>query len=142
MRFKGKGKLAPRYVGPYEIIERVGVAAYRLRLPVELSRLHNVFHVSNLRKYLADPSHVLSPTEFEVREDLSYSEEPVKILDCKEKVLRSKSIPLVKILWRHHGMNEATWEGEEAMKTKYPYLFVLGTYPKFRGRNSSSGGEL
>ena len=72
VRFKGKGKLSPRYVGPYEIAERVGVAAYRLRLPIELSRLHNVFHVSNLRKYFADPSHVLSPTELEVREDLSY----------------------------------------------------------------------
>ena len=90
MRFKDKGKLVPRYVGLYEIVERVGVADYRLRLPIELSRLHNVFHVSNLRKYLADPSHVLSPVELEVREDLSYYEEPVKILDHKEQVLRSK----------------------------------------------------
>ena len=98
VRFKGNGKLAPRYVGPYEIVERVGVVAYRLRLPIKLSRLHNVFHVSNLRKYLADPSHVLSPTELEVRKNLSYAEEPVKILDRKEQVLCSKSISLVKVL--------------------------------------------
>ena len=120
MHFKGKGKLPPRYVVSYEIVERVGVAAYCLRLPIELSRLHNVFHVSNLRKYLADHSRVLSPMELEVRKYLSYSEEPVRILDRNEQVLRSKSISLVKVLWHHHGMDESTWEGEEAMKIKYP----------------------
>ena len=91
---------------------------------------------------MADSSLVLSLMELEVREDLSYFEEPVKILDRKEQILRSKSISLVKVLWRHHVMDEATWEGEKTMKTKYPYLFVSGAYPKFRGRNSLSRGEL
>ena len=80
---------------------------------------------------MADPLYVLSPAEFEVRENLSYSEEPVKILDRKEQVLRCKSIFLVKVLWRHHGMDEATWEVEDAIKTKYKHLFVSGTYPNF-----------
>ena len=83
-RIKGRGKLSPRFVGPYEIIERVGVGAYRLLLPVELSRIHDVCHVSNLRKYMADPSHVLKASELEVRENLTYAELPLWIIDRKE----------------------------------------------------------
>ena len=142
VRFKGKRKLAPRYVGPYEIIERIGVAAYQLSLPTELSRIHNVFHISNLRKYIADPSHVMKTVDLEVREDLSCAEESLRIIDRKEQVLCSKKNSWVKILWRHHGLEEAIWEGETEMRNKHPVLFVSGTYPKFRGRNSLSGGEL
>ncbi|KAA0061627.1 putative polyprotein [Cucumis melo var. makuwa] len=120
---KRKGKLSPRYIGPYQITERVGPAAYRLELPIELARIHDVFHVSMLRKYIPDPSHVLQEQLFELKEDLSYVEEPVQILDRKEQVLRNKTIPLIKVLWRHHGAEEATWEPEYQMKKRYPILF-------------------
>ncbi|TYK03724.1 putative Retrotransposon protein [Cucumis melo var. makuwa] len=113
LHFGRKGKLSPRYIGPYRITERVGSATHRLQLPVELARIHDVFHVSTLRKYIPDPSHVLQRQLVELREDLSYDEEAVQILDRKEQVLRNKAIPLVKILWRHHGVEEATWEPED-----------------------------
>ncbi|KAA0041712.1 reverse transcriptase [Cucumis melo var. makuwa] len=117
------GKLSPRYIGPYQITERVGPAAYRLELPIELARIHDVFHVSMLRKYIPDPSHVLQDQPVELKEDFSYVEEPVQILDRKEQVLRNKTIPLIKVLWRHHGAEEATWELENQMKKSYPILF-------------------
>ena len=123
VRFGKRGKLSPRYIGPYEIIERVGSLAYRLALPSELSMIHNVFHVSMLRKYIADPSHVLEEQPISLQNDLSYEEEPVQILDRKEQVLRSKSFQLVKVLWRSHQVEEATWEPEEQMRQQYPYLF-------------------
>ena len=127
VRFKGKGKLAPRIIGPYEILEKIGVSAYRLALPIELSRLHNVFHVSILRKYVNDPTHVLEKEPVELREDLSYEEEPVKVIDLKDQVLRSKVVHLVKVLWRNHNVEEATWESMDAMREKYPQLFS-GTF--------------
>ena len=104
-------------------MDRVGVAAYRLKLPANLSRLHNVFHVSMLRKYISDPSHVLSFEPVDLREDLSYTEEPVQILDRKDQVLRTKVIPLVKVLWNSHSVEESTWETEESMRRDYPHLF-------------------
>ena len=123
LRFGRNGKLAPRYIGPYLIIERVGTAAYRLELPEEMARLHNVFHVSMLRKYVFDPSHVLEREPVELSDDLSYVEEPVQILDRREQTLRNKSIQLVKVLWRSHSVEEATWESEDTMRERYPYLF-------------------
>ncbi|XP_059654941.1 uncharacterized protein LOC132301729 [Cornus florida] len=94
MRFGKKGKLSSRYIGLYKILERIGAVAYRLELPGELSRLHDVFHVSMLRKYISDPSHVLVAELIELKEDLTYVEEPVQILDCREQVLRNKTISL------------------------------------------------
>ncbi|GAV56923.1 hypothetical protein CFOL_v3_00462 [Cephalotus follicularis] len=111
-RFVQKGKLAPRYIGPYEILERVGEVAYQIALPPNLSNVHNVFHVSMLRKYIADPSHVLSYDSGFISDNLSYEERPMRILDRKEKVLRIKTIPMVKVLWQFHGAEEATWEHE------------------------------
>ena len=142
MRFGKKGKLSPRYIGPYEILEKVGMVAYKLALPPELARLHDVFHVSMLRKYVADPSHVLVEQPIELKEDLSYVEEPLAIVDRKEQILRSKVIPLVKVVWRRHSMEEATWESEDSMKMRYPYLFdsdnqgmsISGTKFPNRGR--------
>ncbi|KAL0536903.1 hypothetical protein IC582_025866 [Cucumis melo] len=131
IRFGRKVKLSPRYIGPYHITERVGPAAYRLELPIELARIHDVFHVSMLRKYIPDPSHVLQEQPGELKEDLSYVEEPVQILDRKEQVLRNKTIPLIMVLWRHHGVEEATWEPEDQKKKRYPILFSLG-HSKFR----------
>ncbi|PKI36040.1 hypothetical protein CRG98_043564 [Punica granatum] len=116
MRFGKKGKLSPRYIEPYEILERIRNVAYRLALPPELSRIHNVFHVSMLRKYMPDPSHILSYQPVELNEDLTYEEEPVEILDKKEQILRTKRIQLVKALWRSHSREEATWEPEDSMR--------------------------
>ena len=123
MRFGNKGKLSPRYIGPYEITEKVGPLAYRLALPPELARIHNVFHVSMLRRYRSDPSHVLKDSEVEISENLSYIEEPVSIVDYRVKQLRRREIPMVKVIWKNHGIEEATWETEEKMRRDYPHLF-------------------
>nr|XP_027086555.1 uncharacterized protein LOC113708294 [Coffea arabica] len=120
----GRGKkLQPRFVGPFPILQRVGKVAYRLELPPSLSRIHDVFHVSMLKKYYPDPTHLVQPEEIEVDEALSYEEKPVQVLDRKVKELRNKQIPLVKVLWKNHGVEEATWEMESGMKIKYPELF-------------------
>ncbi|XP_075475885.1 uncharacterized protein LOC142514631 [Primulina tabacum] len=123
MRFGRKGKLAPRYIGPYAIVERIGTLAYRLDLPQSLSAIHDVFHVSMLRKYEPDPSHVLRTEEVELDSSLSYVEHPVQILDRKEKQLRNKTIPLVMVQWSRHGREEATWELEAKMRQDWPHLF-------------------
>ncbi|XP_050136138.1 uncharacterized protein LOC126611844 [Malus sylvestris] len=95
IHFGKRRKLSPRYVGPYQIIERICAVAYRLELPSELSLIHNVFHVSMLRKYVPDPSHIIQLEPLEVNLDASYVEEPVAILERQDKVLRNKVIPLV-----------------------------------------------
>ena len=123
VRFGKRGKLSPRYIRPFEIVERVGPVAYRLDLPEKLSRVHNVFHISMLRKYIPDPSHVQETPEIELRDDLSYEEQPVQILGREEKELRNKTISLVKVLWRNHLVEEATWEQEDQMRSQYPHLF-------------------
>ena len=86
LRFGKREKLSPRYIGPYEIIERIGEVAYRLKLPSELARIHDVFHVSMLRKYIPDSSHILRDQPIELKENLTYEERPVQILDMKEQV--------------------------------------------------------
>ena len=123
VRFGKKGKLSPRYIEPYQIIERVGEIAYRLELPSELSKVHNVFHVSMLRHYVSDPSHVIPLLPIEISPDLIYEEEPVTILDWKKKMLRNKTIRMVKVLWRNPPAEEATWETEDQMRDMYPRLF-------------------
>ncbi|KAL5736529.1 hypothetical protein ACOSQ2_031317 [Xanthoceras sorbifolium] len=111
------------FIGPYEIIERVGPVAYRLALPLELEKIHDVFHVSMLRRYRSDPSHKVQTEAIEIQPDLTYEEEPVEILDREIKELRNKKIPLVKILWRNHNVEEATWESEEVMRQQYTQRF-------------------
>ncbi|XP_073037568.1 uncharacterized protein [Primulina eburnea] len=108
MRFGMKEKLAPRYVGPYEILQRIGTLAYQLALPPSLSSIHDVFHVSMLQKYEPDPSHVLDIFEVQLDPDMSYVESPVRILNRSEQKLRSKLIPMVKVQWEHRGVEEAT----------------------------------
>ena len=122
-RFGKKGKLAPRYIWPFDIIERIGEVAYRLALPPQLSGVHDVFHVSLLRKYNPDPSHVLKWSELELEADASYGERPIRILDTHEQVLRGKTIPLVKVLWGNRGFEEATWERYDEVRPKYPDCF-------------------
>ncbi|KAL0551627.1 hypothetical protein IC582_010716 [Cucumis melo] len=123
LRFERKGKLSPRFVGPFEILERIGPVAYRLALPPSLSTVHDVFHVSMLRKYVPDPSHAVDYEPLEIDENLSYVEQPVEVLAGEVKTLRNKQIPLVKVLWRNHRVEEATWEREDDMRSRYPELF-------------------
>ncbi|KAL0559480.1 hypothetical protein IC582_004091 [Cucumis melo] len=123
VRFERRGKLSPRFVGPFEILERIGPVAYRLALPPSLSTVHDVFHVSMLRKYVPDPSHVVDYEPLEIDENLSYVEQPVEVLAREVKTLRNKEIPLVKVLWRNHRVEEATWEREDDMRSRYPELF-------------------
>ena len=102
--FGRKGKLSPRFIGPYEILERVGPVAYRLALPPELAKLHDVFHVSMLWRYRSDPSHILPVQDIQVQEDFTFDKESKAILDREIRQLRNKQVPLVKVLWQHHGM--------------------------------------
>jgi len=122
-RVGNKNKLTSRYVGPFEILDRIGPVAYRLALPPVLERMHNVFHVSQLRKYIPDSDHIISYGPLQLQKDMSYTEEPVQILDRKEKQLRIKIISLVKVLWRNQHIEEATWEMEEEIWKNYPHLF-------------------
>ncbi|WRX26225.1 Integrase zinc-binding domain - like 10 [Theobroma cacao] len=124
IRFANRGKLNPRYIGPFHIIERIGPVAYKLELPPELDRIHNVFHVSMLKKYVLDPSHILETPPIELHEDLKFKVQLVRILDRKDRVLRNKSIPMVKVLWKNARMEEMTWEVEHQMRSQYPHLFV------------------
>ena len=123
MRFGKKGKLSPRFIGPYEVTKKVGPVAYKLALPPDLEKVHNVFHVSMLQRYHSDLTHVVSSETIELRPDLTYEEEPVEILAHEVKELRNKKILLVKVLWRNHKTEEATWESEETMWQQYPQLF-------------------
>ena len=123
--FGKRGKLSPRYIGPFEILEKIGTSAYRLALPPSLSQVHNVFHVSQLRKYVPDPSHIIRYEEVELEKDCTYEEQPIKILEYEVKQLRNKRIPLVKVLWSKFGTDAATWESEADMKKQYPFLFEV-----------------
>ncbi|XP_017973063.1 PREDICTED: uncharacterized protein LOC108661364 [Theobroma cacao] len=106
------GKLNPRYIGPFRIIERIRLVAYRLGLPPELDRIHNVFHILMLNKYVPNLSHILEAPLIELQEDLKLEVQLVRILDRKDLVLRNKSIPMVKVVWKNTRMEEMTWEVE------------------------------
>ena len=110
VRFGKRGKLAPRYIGPFEILERVGIVAYRLALSPSLLGVYEVFHVSMLRKYTPYPAHVVDWGEITVDTDETFEEGLVHILDNKDHVLRRKTMRLVKVLWQHRGVEKATWE--------------------------------
>ncbi|XP_042964672.1 uncharacterized protein LOC122298896 [Carya illinoinensis] len=123
MKFEKKGKLSLRYLGPFDVLERIGTVAYRLALSPQLSTIHDVFHISMLREYIPDPTHILEYKPLQVHEDLTYEEFPVGILAQKTQVLHQKTIPMVNVLRSNHTEKEATWELEEDMKIKYPYSF-------------------
>ena len=125
IRFQKRGKLNPRYIDPFRILERIGPVVYRLELPLELSRIHNVFHVSMLKKYISDPSHILEVPPVEFDKDLSFEVQPVAIVDQEMKQLRSKVIPMVKVLWKSDMIEEMTWELESFMRNHYPYFFEI-----------------
>ena len=122
-RFGKKGKLSPRFVGPFEVLEKIVSLAYRIALPPALSNIHNVFHISMLRKYVPDPTHILIAENLPIQEQLNYEEWPIRILDSKTKKLRNREIEYVKVQWNHYTEAEATWELKEEMKKKCPQLF-------------------
>jgi hypothetical protein len=121
-RFHVKGKLSPRYVGPYPIVKRIRKVAYKLELPPELTGVHPVFHVSQLRKCVVIEKRVPAQS-LDVQETLEYLEYPVRILDWAEKSTRSTTTHFCKVLWSNHSKRKATKEKESVMREKYPYLF-------------------
>ena len=123
VRFGKHGKLSLRFIGPLEILERVGTVAYRLALPLSMSGVHEVFHVSMLRRYIPDPTHVVDLVEIKVDTDWTFEEGPVCIMDSRDQALRCKTVRLVRVLWRHCGVDESTWESEDTMWATYPFLF-------------------
>ncbi|WMV45138.1 hypothetical protein MTR67_038523 [Solanum verrucosum] len=129
MRFGKKGKLSPRYIGPYRISKRIGNVAYELELPQELTTIHLMFHVSMLKKCMGDPSLIIPMEYISIKDSLSYEEIPVHILDRQVRKLRTKDVASVKFLWRNRFVEEATWEAEEDMKKRYTHLFESGEVP-------------
>jgi hypothetical protein len=108
-RFKVKRKLSPRYIGPFRVFRQDGEMAYQLELPNNLSDVHNVFHVYQLKKCLCVPKEQLPKEELSVQGDLTYTEYPIKILDTLTRVTRNKVIKMCKVQWSHHGEDEAAW---------------------------------
>ena len=123
VRFGKSGKLSPRFEGPFEILKRIGVVVYRLALSPSMSGVNEVFHVSLLRKYTPDPAHVVDWGQIKVDTDGTFEEGPVCILDSCDQILRRKTVRLERVLWRHYGVEESTWEREETMRVTYPFLF-------------------
>ena len=132
-------KLNSKFIGPYQISERVGNVAYRVALPPNLSNLHDVFHVSQLRKYIPDPSHVIPVDDVQERDNLTIESMPVRIEGREMKKLRGKEIDLVKVVWDGAAGESATWELESKIRESYPMLFESGN---FRGRKYSKWGRV
>ena len=123
VRFGKHGKLLSRFIGPFEILKRVGTVAYRLALLPSMLGVHEVFHVSMLRRYTPDPAHEVDWGEIEVDTDGTFEEGPVCIIDSRDQVLRRKTVRLVRVLWQHRAVEESTWEREDTMRATYPFLF-------------------
>ncbi|GJW58477.1 putative reverse transcriptase domain-containing protein [Tanacetum coccineum] len=124
VRFGKRGKLNPRYVGPFKVLEKVGSVAYKLELPQELSRVHNTFHVSNLKKCYSDEPLAVPLEGLHIDDKLQFVEEPVEIMEREIKRLKRSRIPLVKVRWNSRRDPEFTWEHEDSFKKKYPHLFT------------------
>ncbi|XP_055835207.1 uncharacterized protein LOC129903691 [Solanum dulcamara] len=120
MRFIKKGKLSPCYIGPFEILDYVGLVAYRLALLASLSRIHPVFHVSMFKKYHGDVAYIIKWESILLYKDLQYKEEHIVILDHDVRKMNTKEIKSSKAQWKHHTVEEATWKIEKDMRDKYP----------------------
>ncbi|XP_073120545.1 uncharacterized protein [Henckelia pumila] len=146
VRFIKVGKLNPRYVEPFKILEKVGTLAYGLALPPSMSGIHDVFHVSQLRKYISDSNHVLNVEPLlidgNLTEKLKYEEVPIRIVDTMDQVLRQRTIPYVKVQWLNHTEKEATWELKENIQIKYPYLFEYQVNSSFDDETSYKEGRM
>ena len=121
VRFGKRGKLSPRFIGPFEILERVGTVVYRLDLPPSMSGVHEVFHSSMLRRYTPDPAHVVDWGKIEVDTDGTFEEGPMCIMDSRDQVLRRKAVRLVRVLWQHRGVEESTWELKDTSESTAPF---------------------
>ncbi|GKA16554.1 hypothetical protein Tco_0696301 [Tanacetum coccineum] len=124
VRFGKRGKLNPRYVGPFKVLEKVGEVAYKLELPEELIRVHNTLHVSHLKKCHADEPLAVPLDGLHFDDKLQFVEEPVEIINREVKRLKRSRIPLVKVRWNSKRGPEFTWEREEQFRKKYPHLFT------------------
>jgi hypothetical protein len=122
-RFKVRGNLTPRFIGPFKILEKRGEVAYQLELSPQLSDVHDVFHVSQLKKCLRVPEEQIPMEDLDAKEDLSYQEYPVRILETSERVMRNKRIKMCKVQWSHHIEEETTWEREEELRAEFPSFF-------------------
>jgi hypothetical protein len=135
-RFKVKGKLSPRFIGPFKILERVGEVAYKLEFPVQLADVHDVFHISQLNKGFGPHNKELFPMDdLNVKEDLTIVEYPIQILDTITWVTRNSMIKMCKVQWSNHAEDEATWEREDELKAEFPDLY--SNLSESRGRDSS-----
>jgi hypothetical protein len=123
MLLKHLGTLCPRYVGPFQILKCVGPAAYQLALPPAMSGLHDVFHVSQLKKYVLDPFQPIELDSIELKSDMTFQPKPERIVDRDVKSLRRKEIPTLKVVWKGSPDGEAMWELESEMLNQYPHLF-------------------
>lgn len=139
-RFGIKGKLAPRYIGPFHILAKRREVANQLELPSHLSRVHDVFHVSQLRRCFSDPIHGVDHEMLDLQDNLTYWEYPIRIIDQAERTTRRHNIKFLKVLWSHHFEKEATWEREDRLRLEYPTFFP--TDPESRDEILLSGGEL
>ncbi|GKE16319.1 putative reverse transcriptase domain-containing protein [Tanacetum coccineum] len=146
IRFGKRGKLSPRYIGPLKIIERIGPVAYKLELPEKLRGIHNTFHVSNLKRCLADENLIIPPEEIQLDDKLHFIEEPVEIMDREVKQLKQSRIPIVKVRWNSRRGPEFTWEREDFFRSKYPHLFLNKKRTSMRnrapGRRSRKKGRM
>ena len=123
VRFGKRGKLNPRHVGPFKILERIGKVAYRLELPAELGNVHDVFHVSQLKKCLADETLIVPFQELKIDDKLQFVEEPIEIMDREVKVRKHSRIPIVRVRWNSRRGPEFTWEHNDRSKLYYPQFF-------------------
>ncbi|GJW05214.1 putative reverse transcriptase domain-containing protein [Tanacetum coccineum] len=123
IRFGKRGKLNPRYIRPFKILERIGTVAYKLELPEELRSVHNTFHVSNIKKCLSDESLVILMKELRLDDKLNFVEEPVEIMDQEVKQLKQSRIPIVKVRWNSKRGPEFTWGRKDQIRAKLPHLF-------------------
>jgi hypothetical protein len=133
-RFKVRGKLAPRFIRSFKILENRGEVAYQLELPPQLSAVHDVFHVSQLKKCLRVPEEQIPMEDLDAKEDFSYQEHPVRILETSKRVTGNKRIKMCKVQWSHHTEEGATWEREEELKAEFPCFFP--DQSESRGRDS------
>jgi hypothetical protein len=123
IKFRKGDKLSPRFMGPFEIFKRKGPVGYRLALPDSLRRMHNVFHVSVLRHYISDPTHVVDISSLQVSDEGAFTTESVRILYHRIRQLRRRTVDQVKVQWDNYSLHSTTWEDAYDMRQKFPFLF-------------------